>query len=86
MNTTLVIIIIILALELLPIDTWLIKYNMAIAKPMFFSLALIAVFVLSLLGFSKAFHWYDYLIAVIACIYEWIIFFRNTQNKQKQTN
>ena len=47
MNTTLVIIIIILALELLPIDTWLIKYNMAIAKPIFFSLALIAVFILS---------------------------------------
>ena len=44
MNTTLVIIII-LALELLPIDTWLIKYNMVIAKPIFFSLALIAVFV-----------------------------------------
>ncbi len=82
MNTTLVIIII-LALELLPIDTWLIKYNMVIAKPIFFSLALIAVFVLSLVGFSKAFHWYDYLLAVIACIYEWIIFFRNAKKSAK---
>ena len=78
MNTTLVIIII-LALELLPIDTWLIKYNMVIAKPIFFSLALIAVFVLSLVGFAKAFHWYDYLITVITCVYEWVIFFRNNK-------
>ena len=82
MNTTLVIIII-LALELLPIDTWLARYNMTLAIPILFTLALFAVLLLSLVGFSKAFHWYDYLIAVIACIYEWIIFFRNTKKSAK---
>ena len=81
--STILVIVIILALELLPIDSWLTKYNMAIVIPIFFSLALIAVFVLSLVGFSKAFHWYDYLIAVIACIYEWIVFFRNTKKSAK---
>ena len=81
--STILVIVIILALELLPIDSWLTKYNMAIVIPIFFSLALIAVFILTLVGFSKAFHWYDYLIAVIACIYEWIVFFRNTKKSAK---
>ena len=78
MNTTLIIIII-LALELLPIDTWLARYNMTLAIPIFFTLALIAVLLLSLVGFAKAFHWYDYLITVITCVYEWMIFFRNNK-------
>ncbi len=78
MNTTLIIIII-LALELLPIDTWLARYNMTLAMPILFTLALIAVFLLSLVGFAKAFHWYDYLIAVITCVYEWMIFFKNNK-------
>lgn len=70
----LLIIIIIIALEFLPIDTWLRKHNLSIAIPIFFSLLWAFVIIMSFTGFAKAFHWYDYTLTIFAFVYEWIDF------------
>ncbi|RMC40301.1 hypothetical protein F5ESL0233_07730 [Lactobacillus sp. ESL0233] len=73
---TLLIIFLILAFELLPIDSWLNKHNLIYVTPICYSLLLILILLLSVFGFADAFHWYDYVIAIIAFIYEWLVLFK----------
>ncbi len=73
---TLLICLLILMIVALPIGPWLTKHGLALLIPIFFSLVLIATLVMPLIGFNGASHWYDQVIAVIAFVYEWVMFFR----------